>query len=130
MRIGVPKEVKVHEYRVGLVPSSAHELIAAGHQVFIEKGAGAEAGLTDEAYTKAGCTVVATAEEVFALADMLVKVKEPQPAERRRLRPGQLLFTYLHLALRPRTDHTICSKAAPPASPMKPSLLPTVPCRC
>jgi alanine dehydrogenase len=98
MRIGVPTEIKVHEYRVGLVPSSAHELICAGHQVVIEKGAGAEAGLTDEAYLRAGASIVDTADEVFAVADMLVKVKEPQPAERRRLRPGQVLFTYLHLA--------------------------------
>ena len=98
MRIGVPKEIKVHEYRVGLVPSSAHELLCAGHQVVIEKGAGAEAGLTDEAYLRAGASIVDTADEVFAVADMLVKVKEPQPHERRRLRPGQVLFAYLHLA--------------------------------
>ncbi len=98
MRIGVPKEIKVHEYRVGLVPSSAHELIHSGHQVVVERGAGAGAGITDEAYSLAGARIVDTADEVFAVADMLVKVKEPQPAERKKLRAGQVLFTYLHLA--------------------------------
>jgi len=98
MRIGVPKEIKVHEYRVGLVPSSVHELIHGGHQVFVQKNAGVGAGITDEAYRLAGAQVVDAPEEVFAIADMVVKVKEPQPAERRLLRPGQILFTYLHLA--------------------------------
>ena len=98
MRIGVSKEIKVHEYRVGLVPSSAHELVYSGHEVLIERGAGAEAGITDEAYRIAGAKIVDTADEVFAVADLIVKVKEPQPAERKKLRPGQVLFTYLHLA--------------------------------
>ena len=98
MKIGVPKETKVHEYRVGLVPSSVRELVHNGHEVMVEKGAGVGAGLADEAYTQVGAKVVETAEEVFAVADMLVKVKEPQAAERKRLRPGQVLFTYLHLA--------------------------------
>jgi alanine dehydrogenase len=98
MRIGVPKEIKVHEYRVGLVPSSVRELIHNGHEVVIEKGAGVGAGQADDAYTQVGAKIVDAAEEVFAVADMLVKVKEPQAAERRRLRPGQVLFTYLHLA--------------------------------
>src|SRR3984957_2977782 len=98
MRIGVPREIKVHEYRVGLVPSSAHELVYAGHEVLIERGAGGEAGITDEAYRIAGAKIVDTVEEVFAFADMIVKVKEPQPIERALLRPGQILFTYLHLA--------------------------------
>src|SRR5579862_3882020 len=98
MRIGVPKEIKVHEYRAGLVPSSVHELIHGGHQVFVQKNAGVGAGITDEAYRLAGAQVVDAPEEVFAIADMVVKVKEPQPAERRLLRPGQILFTYLHLA--------------------------------
>ena len=98
MKIGVPKEIKVHEYRVGLVPSSVRELVHNGHEVVIEKGAGVGAGLADEAYAQVGAKVVDTAEEVFAAAEMLVKVKEPQASERKRLRPGQVLFTYLHLA--------------------------------
>ncbi len=98
MRIGVPKEIKVHEYRVGLVPSSVHELVYNGHQVLVEKGAGTEAGISDEAYRVVGARIADTAEEVFAFADMIVKVKEPQPIERALLRPGQILFTYLHLA--------------------------------
>jgi alanine dehydrogenase len=98
MRIGVPKEIKVHEYRVGLIPSSVQELIRAGHQVLVEKTAGVGAGITDEAYLRAGAQVVDTADEIFAVAELVVKVKEPQPAERKKLRPGQVLFTYLHLA--------------------------------
>jgi len=98
MRIGVPKEIKVHEYRVGLVPSSVRELIHHGHEVVVEKGAGAGAGLSDEDYTQVGARVADTAEEVFAVSEMIVKVKEPQAVERKRLREGQVLFTYLHLA--------------------------------
>ena len=98
MRIGVPREIKVHEYRVGLIPSSVRELVHSGHEVVVQKSAGVGAGLSDEAYILAGARVVDTTEEVFATADMLVKVKEPQAAERKKLRPGQVLFTYLHLA--------------------------------
>jgi alanine dehydrogenase len=98
MRIGVPKEIKVHEYRVGLVPSSIHELVYYGHEVLVEKGAGGEAGIPDEAYKEVGARIAGTADEVFSFAELLVKVKEPQPDERKRLRPGQVLFTYLHLA--------------------------------
>ncbi|MGG5810236.1 alanine dehydrogenase [Falsiroseomonas sp. CW058] len=98
MRVGVPKEVKVHEYRVGLVPGSVREIVAHGHEVVVQAGAGAAIGFPDDAYTAAGATVAADAEEVFATAGLVVKVKEPQPAEWARLRPGQVLFTYLHLA--------------------------------
>ncbi len=98
MRIGVPKEIKVHEYRVGLVPSSVRELVHHGHEVVVEKGAGVGAGLADEDYRTVGARVVETAEEVFAVSEMIVKVKEPQAVERKRLRAGQVLFTYLHLA--------------------------------
>jgi alanine dehydrogenase len=98
MRIGVPKEVKVHEYRVGLVPSSVRELIHSGHEVLVEKGAGAGAGIADEAYRQVGAGIAETASEVFASAEMIVKVKEPQPAERKMLRAGQVVFTYFHLA--------------------------------
>ncbi len=98
MRIGVPQEVKVHEYRVGLTPGSVREACAAGHEVLVEQGAGAGIGADDAAYRSAGARVVETAAELFAAAEMIVKVKEPVAAERARLRAGQLLFTYLHLA--------------------------------
>ena len=98
MLIGVPKEVKVHEYRVGLVPASVRELVAHGHAVLVEAGAGAAIGFGDDAYRAAGATILPDAAEVFARAEMVVKVKEPQPEEWRRLRRGQILFTYLHLA--------------------------------
>lgn len=98
MLVGVPKEIKNHEYRVGLVPGNVRQLTVHGHQVIVQKNAGTEIGLTDDLYVAAGATIVDTAEEIFARADMIVKVKEPQPQECRMLRPGQVLFTYLHLA--------------------------------
>ena len=98
MRVGVPKEIKVLENRVGLVPGSVRELVAHGHAVVVEHNAGQGIGMDDDTYRKAGATVVATAAEVFAAADMIVKVKEPQAVERKMLRKGQILFTYLHLA--------------------------------
>ena len=98
MKIGVPKEIKVHEYRVGLTPSSVRELVANGHEVLVERGAGGGIGANDATYEKAGARIAADAEQVFAAADLVVKVKEPQAAEIARLRPGQVLFTYLHLA--------------------------------
>jgi len=98
MRIGVPKEIKNHEYRVGMIPAAVRELTARGHEVFVEHSAGDAIGLTDEMYTRVGAKILKTAEEVFASADMIVKVKEPQPIEIKRLKPGQTLFTYLHLA--------------------------------
>ena len=98
MKIGVPREIKIHEYRVGLVPASVRELVAAGHSVAVESGAGLGVGCSDGDYVASGATIVANAEAVFAAADMIVKVKEPQPEECARLRRGQLLFTYLHLA--------------------------------
>jgi alanine dehydrogenase len=98
MRIGVPKEIKVHEYRVGLVPAAVHELVAAGHEVVVETGAGAGIGCNDDDYRAAGAGVAPSAAAVFAQAELIVKVKEPQPEECARLRGGQVLFTYLHLA--------------------------------
>lgn len=98
MLVGTVKEIKNHEYRVGLTPESAHELVAHGHTVLVETGAGAGIGAADEAYVAAGAQIVATAAEVFARADMVVKVKEPQAVERAMLREGQILYTYLHLA--------------------------------
>ncbi len=98
MLIGCPKEIKPQEFRVGLMPRAAAEAIAHGHQVIVEAGAGVGAGFPDDDYLAVGAEIVATAEEVFARAEMIVKVKEPQAIERKRLREGQLLFTYLHLA--------------------------------
>ena len=98
MLIGIPKEIKNHEYRVGLTPSSVRELTTRGHAVLVETAAGAGIGATDAAYQKAGANLVATAAEVFSRTDMIVKVKEPQAAERAMLRADQILFTYLHLA--------------------------------
>lgn len=98
MLIGVPKEIKAQEFRVGMTPAGVRELTANQHQVLIERHAGAGIGLTDELYAAAGATIVDSAEQIFAQADLVVKVKEPQPQECRWLRPGQTLFTYLHLA--------------------------------
>ena len=107
MRVGVPKEIKDHEYRVGLVPSSVAELVHHGHDVLIERGAGLGAGLEDELYIAAGARIAADAEAVFAGAELIVKVKEPLPIERARLRRGQILFTYLHLAPDPEQTRTL-----------------------
>lgn len=98
MRVGCPKEIKNHEYRVGLTPGSVREYVAHGHDVLIETGAGAGIGADDAAYQAAGAKIAKTAAEVFAKSDMIVKVKEPQPAEWAQLRDGQILYTYLHLA--------------------------------
>jgi alanine dehydrogenase len=98
MIIGVPAEIKNNEYRVGLVPSSARELIANGHQVIVQSDAGAKIGFDNAAYESAGASIAASAEEIFSVADMIIKVKEPQPQECKLLRKNQVLFTYLHLA--------------------------------
>ena len=98
MRVGVPSEIKVHEYRVGLTPGAVREYVAAGHQVVVQSGAGAGIMANDDAYRAAGAEIAATAQEIFAGCDMIVKVKEPQPSEWVHLRPDQLLFTYFHLA--------------------------------
>lgn len=98
MLIGVPKEIKNHEYRVGLTPVSVRELVANGHSVMMQASAGGGIGESDQSYIDAGATIAKTAEDVFSDAEMIVKVKEPQPAECKMLRPGQILFTYLHLA--------------------------------
>ncbi len=98
MRIAVPKEIKDNEYRVGLTPAAARELVAHGHEVWVQTGAGAEIGLDDAQYVAAGAKLAADAAEAFARGEMIVKVKEPQPGEIALLREGQLLYTYLHLA--------------------------------
>jgi alanine dehydrogenase len=105
MLIGCPKEIKTQEHRVGLVPSSVRELAAHGHRVIVESGAGAGINFSDEDYKAAGADIRKTAKEIFAEADMIVKVKEPQPAECRMLRPDQVLFTYLHLAAENQWGH-------------------------
>lgn len=112
MLIGVPSEIKDNEARVGLIPSSVQELVHHGHRVMLQSGAGLGAGLTDEDYVAAGADMVEGPDRIFAEAEMVVKVKEPLAQERKRLRPGQVLFTYLHLAPDPeQTQDLIASKA-------------------
>jgi len=112
MLIGVPKEIKDNEKRVGLAPSSVRELIHHGHDVLVERNAGAGIGVTDEAYEAVGAQVVAAAKEVFDRAEMIVKVKEPQAVERAMLKPGQVLFTYLHLAPDPEQTRDLVQSGA------------------
>ncbi|MBY4675189.1 alanine dehydrogenase [Marinobacterium arenosum] len=112
MLIGVPKEIKNHEYRVGMVPASVQELTSRGHQVVVETNAGEGIGFSDDDYRAAGASIAASAEAVFAEAEMIVKVKEPQAVERKMLRPGQLLFTYLHLAPDPEQTHDLIASGA------------------
>ncbi len=107
MKIGCPKEIKPQEFRVGMTPNAAREAVNAGHSVMIETRAGEGAGFSDADYVAAGASIITTAEEVFAAAEMIVKVKEPQAIERARLREGQLLFTYLHLAPDPDQTHDL-----------------------
>jgi alanine dehydrogenase len=101
MRVGVPREIKIHEYRVGLVPAGVRELVSSGHEVLIETHAGEGVGILDAHYAAAGATIVQEAAEIFRRAELIVKVKEPQLSECRMLREGQVLFTYLHLAADP-----------------------------
>jgi alanine dehydrogenase len=112
MLVGVPKEIKNNEFRVGLTPPSVHELAARGHRVIVQAGAGAGIGLTDEQYTAAGATIVPSAQAIFAQAEMIVKVKEPQPQECAMLRPGQILYTYLHLAPDPEQTAALVQSGA------------------
>ncbi|WP_431856333.1 alanine dehydrogenase [Azospirillum sp.] len=112
MLIGVPKEIKNHEYRVGLTPASVRELVHHGHAVLVQAGAGHAIGLEDEQYAAAGAEIVPDAATVFGRAEMVVKVKEPQPAECRMLRQGQVLFTYLHLAPDPEQTRALAASGA------------------
>ncbi|EAQ99049.1 alanine dehydrogenase [Congregibacter litoralis] len=112
MLIGVPKEIKNHEYRIGLTPAGVSELVHAGHEVLIETCGGASIGFDDAQYEAAGARIGADAESVFAQAEMIVKVKEPQPDECRMIRPGQLLFTYLHLAPDPEQTRLLVESGA------------------
>ncbi|MCE8514670.1 alanine dehydrogenase [Ruegeria pomeroyi] len=112
MKIGCPKEIKPQEFRVGMTPNAAREAVSHGHEVIIETNAGAGAGFDNAAYVDAGARIVDTAQEVFATADMIVKVKEPQAIERKMLRENQLLFTYLHLAPDPDQTHDLLASGA------------------
>ncbi len=112
MKVGVPKEIKNHEYRIGLSPSSVKELITYGHDVIVERDGGLAIGFDDEQYRAAGARIADTADEIFATADMIVKVKEPQPEECRQLRENQLLFTYLHLAPDPEQARLLIKSGA------------------
>jgi len=112
MIVGCPKEIKNQEYRVGLIPSGAHALVEAGHEVVVQDGAGAGSGFSNEEYMAAGATILSTPAEVFGRADLIIKVKEPQLVECEMLRPGQMIFTYLHLAPDvPQTQGLLKSKA-------------------
>lgn len=112
MRIGIPKEIKNHEYRVGLTPESVAELIADGHEVWVQTQAGVGIGSGDDEYEEAGAIIKADAATVFAGCDMIVKVKEPQAVERAMLRPGQILYTYLHLAPDPEQTRELINSGA------------------
>ena len=112
MKIGCPKEIKPQEFRVGMTPNAAYEAVQAGHSVIIETNAGAGAGFEDADYVAAGADIIATAAEIFAAADMIVKVKEPQAVERKMLREGQVLFTYLHLAPDPEQTKDLIASGA------------------
>ena len=110
MNIGVPKEIKAQENRVGAVPAMVLDLVSAGHQVLVQSGAGVGAGIPDEDYQRVGGKLVATAADVYGGAEMIVKVKEPLPPEYARMREGQLLFTYLHLAAEPELTKALVEK--------------------
>lgn len=110
MKIGVPSEVKVHEYRVGLVPGGAQAYVADGHEVFVQRGAGLGCGIPDSAYEAVGCTILPTADDVWSTADMIVKVKEPIAEEYPRMQQGQLVYTYFHLAAVPELADVLIEK--------------------
>ncbi len=112
MLIGVPKEIKNNEFRVGLTPASVRELTGHRHPVLVQSGAGLGIGVTDADYEAAGAQIAADAQAVFAAAELIVKVKEPQPAECALLRPGQVLFTYLHLAPDPAQAQALMASGA------------------
>jgi alanine dehydrogenase len=112
MKIGVPKEIKIHEYRVGLVPAGVRELVDSGHQVLVQSGAGSGIGFDNSHYQAAGASIAQSAPDIFASCDLVVKVKEPQIAECRQLRSGQTLFTYLHLAADPAQAQALLASGA------------------
>ena len=129
MKVGVPKEVKNREYRVALTPIGVHELVQHGHEVVVEKTAGEGSQIGDEEYVAAGATMLDTADDVWGSAEMILKVKEPIAEEYARMREGQTLFTYLHLAAdKPLTGS--CWRARSPPSPTRPCSCPRAGCRC
>ena len=129
MRVGVPKEVKNHEYRVAITPVGVHELVSHGHEVFVEKDAGVGSQIPDEEFVAAGATILDTADDVWGDAEMVLKVKEPVAEEYHRMREGLVLFTYLHLAAdRPLTEELVSARS--PASPTRPCSCPRARCRC
>ena len=129
MRIGCPKEIKTLEHRVGLVPFAVRELVHHGHTVVMEHNAGIGIGIEDEVYAAAGARIAPTADDVFADAEMIVKVKEPLEPERKRLREGQTLFTYLHLAADKTQTQELLDRARR-LSPMRQSPTTRAACRC
>ena len=130
MLIGIPKEIKHDEYRVGLLPVGAEELTRAGHRVLVEAGAGVGSGLTDDEYVRHGAELVATAEEVYGRAEMIVKVKEPQPGEWPLLRRGQIVFTYFHFAADRKLTEDLLAKRLRSPWPTKRSATTRAGCRC
>ena len=130
MKVGVPTEIKSDEYRVALTPAGTRELTEHGHEVIVQAGAGDGSVIPDAEYVEQGARIAPDAETVFAEADMVLKVKEPQEPEVAMLREGQLLFTYLHLAPAPELTQALCETPAPPASPTRRSRTATGTCRC
>ena len=129
MKVGIPREVKNNEYRVAITPAGVHEFVLHGHEVFVEKDAGVGSSILDDDYVAAGATILDTADDVWERGDLILKVKEPVAEEYHRMREGQALFTYLHLAAdRPLTEELV--KRRSPASPTRPSSCPTAACRC
>ena len=118
MRIGCPKEIKAQECRVGLTPAGVDALVRAGHEVYVEENAGLASGFTNEEYVDQGAKILATAKEIYDIADMIIKVKEPLEPEYDLLHEGQILFTYLHLAPDPEQTQALLRKRLP-ASPMR-----------
>src|SRR6185503_2554228 len=112
MLIGVPKEIKNNEYRIGMTPMSVREAVRHGHQVLVQEGVGLGIGATDEDYRKAGAIIIKAAVEIFARSEMIVKVKEPQAVERKMLHEGQILYTYLHLAPDPEQTKDLVNSGA------------------
>ena len=130
MKVGIPREVKNNEYRVAITPSGVHELVRHGHEVFVEQDAGVGSSITDDDYVAAGAKILPTADDVWATSDLILKVKEPIEAEYHRMREGQILFTYLHLAADKPLHRGAGQAQGHRASPTRPSSCPTARCRC
>ncbi len=129
MKVGIPKEVKNHEYRVAITPAGVHELVRNGHEVFVEQDAGTGSSIPDQDFVDAGAAILPTADDVWQTGDLVLKVKEPVAEEYHRMRKDQVLFTYLHLAAAKHAP-TRCSEPGSPRSPTRPCSCPTARCRC